>query len=590
MASTDIVSILLKLEQVRQFVSGADQASKAVGKVGTEAEKTGKKAGIGWKGIAKWAGGAAVLYGTQRALRDVVSSTESLAKSTVGLQRQTNLDTQTASEWVGVLKERGISTTQFQVGLKTLSKQMEKSRTGTATETAQMKDLRAQYAAVADQGGKKAPAALAKLQAQMTRVGVAGDKSRALLDKLHVPLDAIRKGDTKTVILDVAQALSQMKNPAERSTAAQALFGRTGIALLPILQKGRKGIEEQLGIQERYGNYLSGKGVDSAKKLIEQQREMHAAMEGAKVQLGQALLPVLVQVMGMIVKLARVFAPFTKNATLMKIAVFGLVTAFIAYQIAMTAATIATTIFQTAALPVVGITLGIIAAVALLAVGIYLLWKHCKTFRDAVKAAWEMAKQAFAGILRAAQVVWQWVKQNWPLLLAILAGPFAVAALEIKQHWGAIKTFILGVFDAIRAKATNVANGIAGVFQQVVGAIRSALNTLIRGWNALHFKIPGFKAGPIKFGGQTIGLPAVPTLAQGGYVHRAGMALVGERGPELVSLDRGARVSPLPAPEMAVAGAPAGSLGADIVIPLYLDGREVARSVARVTADKLARR
>jgi len=41
---------------------------------------------------------------------------------------------------------------------------------------------------------------------------------------------------------------------------------------------------------------------------------------------------------------------------------------------------------------------------------------------------------------------------------------------------------------------------------------------------------------------------------------------------------------------MAVAGAPAGSLGADIVIPLYLDGREVARSVARVTADKLARR
>lgn len=590
MANTDIVSILLKLEQVRQFVSGADQASKAVGKIGTEAEQTGKKASTAWKGIAKWAAGAGVLYGASRAIHSAVDATESLAKSTVAIQRQTNLDTQTASEWVGVLKERGIATTSFQVGLKTLSKQMEKSRTGTALETSQMKLLHRQYEAISAEGGKKAPAALAKLQGQMTRVGLAGDKARGLLEKLHVPFDLIRSGNTKGVILSVADALSKMTNPAERSTAAQTLFGRTGITLLPILAKGRKGIEEQLGIQQRYGNYIGGKGLDNAKKLIEQQREMHAAWEGAKVQLGQALLPVLISIGKILVNLARFLAPLTKNATVMKVVVIALTAAFVAYQVAMVAATIATTVFETAAAPVVGITLGVVAAVALLAIGIYELWKHCKWFRDGVKEAWAMAKVAFQGILQAAQVVFNWVKQNWPLLVGALFGPFGVAAALVITHWKQVKDFLLGVFDAVKSKATSVANGIAGVFQSVVGAIKSALNTLISGWNALHFKLPGFKVGPVHFGGKTIGLPTVPLLASGGYVHRSGAALVGERGPEMVTLPRGASVLPLPAPEAAVAGAAAG--GGDLVVevPVYLDRKVLAQSVARVTADKLARR
>jgi hypothetical protein len=59
----------------------------------------------------------------------------------------------------------------------------------------------------------------------------------------------------------------------------------------------------------------------------------------------------------------------------------------------------------------------------------------------------------------------------------------------------------------------------------------------------------------------------------------SGTALVGEAGPELLRLPGGAQITPMPG----------GVAGAAIVVPLYLDGREVARAVARVTSDQLAR-
>ncbi len=57
-------------------------------------------------------------------------------------------------------------------------------------------------------------------------------------------------------------------------------------------------------------------------------------------------------------------------------------------------------------------------------------------------------------------------------------------------------------------------------------------------------------------------------LADGGTITMPGTVLVGERGPELLTLPRGAQVTPLDR-----AGA-----GGTIVVPVYLDGREIARA------------
>src|SRR5215470_2464674 len=161
--ASEYVELILVLKQLREFVSGTEQAAGAVKDVGDKSEQAGKKAQLGWKGIAKWAAGATAIYGAQRYIRGAVDATTDLAKSTLAVQRATGMETETASEWVGVMKERGISTRQFQVSMTKLSRVLDAARQGTSTEASTIADLNKQITATRELGGKHAPAALDKL-------------------------------------------------------------------------------------------------------------------------------------------------------------------------------------------------------------------------------------------------------------------------------------------------------------------------------------------------------------------------------------------------------------------------------------------
>jgi hypothetical protein len=263
--AADVVEIILALRNVSQFVSGAHQAATATGEIGDQSEKAGKKAAAGWKGLAKWAGGAAAMYAATRYVKSAVSATEDLAKATITVSRTTGMDTETSSEWAALMKERGVSTRQFQTSLVKLSRTMETARTGTAKESATVKGLRAQIDAVAAAGGKKAPAEIAKLSKAIERAQTAGEKSRQVLQQLGVAQRDVGRGNTGAVLYRVADALQKIQNPARRAALMQQLFGRSGIALLPILMKGREGVRKLLDQQKEAGNYISGKGLKSAR-------------------------------------------------------------------------------------------------------------------------------------------------------------------------------------------------------------------------------------------------------------------------------------------------------------------------------------
>lgn len=98
-----------------------------------------------------------------------------------------------------------------------------------------------------------------------------------------------------------------------------------------------------------------------------------------------------------------------------------------------------------------------------------------------------------------------------------------------------------------------------------------------------------FGGGSAHFGGglNVLGLH-IPFLATGGTVLGGGLAMVGEAGPELLSLPRGATVSPNVGPSgfggnlatTTFPGMPGGGSGnEDIVVQVVLDGRVIAQSV-----------
>jgi phage-related protein len=181
----------------------------------------------------------------------------------------------------------------------------------------------------------------------------------------------------------------------------------------------------------------------------------------------------------------------------------------------------------------------VLITVALLTAAVVLLWQHSETFRDIVRGA-------FDAVFGTIQGVWNWVKDNWPLLLGILTGPIGLAVVTVAKHWDtikdgftAVKTWIgdrigdiVGFFTDMPGKLARAAAGLWDFFYD---GFREAYNSVARFIRGLDFTInvPDILPGPDKY---TIGFPDLPLLggrASGGPVHPGGAYMVGERGPEL---------------------------------------------------------
>ncbi|HEY2301377.1 MAG TPA: hypothetical protein VGH66_05770, partial [Acidimicrobiales bacterium] len=107
---------------------------------------------------------------------------------------------------------------------------------------------------------------------------------------------------------------------------------------------------------------------------------------------------------------------------------------------------------------------------------------------------------------------------------AILAGPFALAALEIYKHWSDVKAWAQDAFNFIA--------GLWGGLESVLEApFKAALDTITRIWNDTigKLKLPSLPgAGAVGGALHAIGLQT------GGIVTSPTLALIGENGPEAV--------------------------------------------------------
>jgi len=151
---------------------------------------------------------------------------------------------------------------------------------------------------------------------------------------------------------------------------------------------------------------------------------------------------------------------------------------------------------------------------------------------------------------KAAQNVWNWIARNWPLLLAIITGPFGLAVLAIYRHRDRIIAAMRGAFNFVKDAGASAANWVIGKFMGVVaffqrmpgtianifsrlgsslvGGIKSVWNSTIGGFG---FDVPSWIPG---IGGRSF---RIPRLHRGGIVP-------GPPGAEVLTvLQAGERVS-----------------------------------------------
>lgn len=264
--------------------------------------------------------------------------------------------------------------------------------------------------------------------------------------------------------------------------------------------------EDVLPAARSFGEFLGRTVVPAVQKLGE-------------FILGTAV-PALISFAGWLAEHERVLAAVAiAVGALMLPALAGLVVAFGAWAVSAAAAAAATLV---AMAPIILIG----AAIAAFA---YLVITHWDTIVAATKAAFGFVVNLISGAI-------DWVRNNWPLLLAILTGPFGLAVLAISRNWESIKAGATAVKDWIVARFNDVvsfvtglpdaiASAVVGLFDAIPEGFKSAINKVIGWWNGLSFPsfdIPSVSVpGLGSFGGGSIGgwdLPNITPLAEGGIV------------------------------------------------------------------------
>jgi len=217
----------------------AASAEKDLGKAGTEGSKL--SANMTKVGAAMVGAGAGLLaVGVASA-----DTATSLGREVMKLQRYTGMTAEEASKLAFAAKMSGVPVDSLGTGLGKLSKAMEANN----------------------------PA--------FEKLGVNVRDSNGKLRNL---------GD---VLPDLAEKFKNMPNGPEKTAEALQLFGRSGMDLMPFLNKGKEGIAELSKEAEKMGLVLSQDNIGQIKAHITSQRELGAALDGVKTQIGLSMIPVL---------------------------------------------------------------------------------------------------------------------------------------------------------------------------------------------------------------------------------------------------------------------------------------------------------
>jgi hypothetical protein len=217
----------------------AGEAEKNLGKAGNDVGKFSQNA------TKVGAGMVAVGTGLLATAISAASTTTNLGKEVLKLQRYTGMNAESASKLAYAAKISGVDVDSLAVGIGKLSKTM------------------------------------ANTPDKLGKIGVEAKTSDGHLRKMT------------DVLGDVADRFKAMGPGTEATAAALDLFGRSGTNLLPFLFKGKDGIAELSVEAEKMGLVLSQDNVDAVKANIVAQRHLSAAIDGAKVQIGNEMLPIL---------------------------------------------------------------------------------------------------------------------------------------------------------------------------------------------------------------------------------------------------------------------------------------------------------
>lgn len=121
-----------------------------------------------------------------------------------------------------------------------------------------------------------------------------GDKLRA--DGIEIAKNKTGHTDLLGTVLNVADAYNKETDAAQKIKIATDAFGKSGANLIPLLAKGRDGLQEFYEEAEKHHLIFSQKDFDDAKAMALASKNLKESWQGLEIQLGRRVVPVVTAV------------------------------------------------------------------------------------------------------------------------------------------------------------------------------------------------------------------------------------------------------------------------------------------------------
>lgn len=327
---------------------------------------------------------------------------------------------------------------------------------------------------------------------------------------------------TEEVLADVADAFAAMPDGAEKTEAAMALFGKAGKDMIPLLNDGSAALREMLGEADRFGQVFSSEMGENAELFNDNISRLQGSFASVAGRLAEQLLPAMVQFSDFLVNNGPVIAEFIGFVAQIgvKIGELGVNFVGVLAKIGTALGDFARAIPETfAAIPDQMRQIGsdIISG----------LW-------EGLKADWESIKSSISGFARSIPNIFRSETQTQsPSRVMMAVGQDIMAGLDVGLQ---------SMEGDISGGLQSFASGISQTFANILtegGSFKESFQKLVSS------SLGQFGGSLIQKGvGTLLGGFGIPGFANGTNFAPGGLAMVGERGPELVNLPRGSKVIP----------------------------------------------
>jgi hypothetical protein len=361
---------------------------------------------------------------------------------------------------------------------------------------------------------------------------VADDELRPALDSLvRGTGDVAQAQDLLTLALDISAGTG--KDLGAVSDALSKAYNGNFTALKKLDPALAALIEEGADADDvfgRLGATFKNQASTAANTTAGKMKNLSIQMGEFKESIGAAVAPLIQKMLPALLKFSTFAQQNTKLIVILgavigtfALAIIGINAGLAVYN-TIQALTLALNTALTASFSALWVATGVVVIIAIIAALVALQVKF-----DIFGKTIDVIKVGFDVLWGAIKFVFDWVKNNWPLLLAVITGPFGLAIAAIFKFKNQIMEAFSLIYKGIKATMGFVANVISAPFKAAFRAVASLWNNTV---GKLSFKVPWWVPG---LGNKGFDVPDIPELAKGGIVTGPTLAMIGEgREPEAV--------------------------------------------------------